>query len=419
MRGMTGRMLDRLLGRRRLAAPLAVLAVAIASLGTPADGARPRRVDRWRAGAIGGEVVVRSVPVENAGALDRFHEALHGLAAGSERRVRVLHFGDSNVAADLWTGEVRRALQERFGDGGPGYLLPRPHGSWHSGSTSADCGRAFNTRRLGFAKGFGPPDGLWGLAGVAMEGAGPEAWFEIEVPEIRGGVFELHALGRPCGGAVDVSIDGMPPLRVDVRRDEIGLVRSRWRLDEGAHGIRGRVVGGRRVRILGFAVERDRSGVVYDTLGINGHRAAAINLWDEGLLAEQLVSRRPDLVVLSYGGNEALSPRLSLPKYERDLRRAVSKMRRLTFGASCLLVGPVSMCPERRKVARVVEVQRRVAHEMGCGFWDSRAVSGGPGSLCRWIASRRDLVSGDHLHLRKKGYVLVAREFTRALLAGY
>ena len=45
-----------------------------------------------------------------------------------------------------------------------------------------------------------------------------------------------------------------------------------------------------------------------------------------------------------------------------------------------------------------------------------RQVSGGPGSLCHWIASGQRLVAGDKLHLRKSGYELIAREFTRAIV---
>ncbi len=40
----------------------------------------------------------------------------------------ILQIGDSHTAADYFTGEIRRLLQRRFGNGGPGYLeIGRPH----------------------------------------------------------------------------------------------------------------------------------------------------------------------------------------------------------------------------------------------------------------------------------------------------
>ncbi len=365
-------------------------------------------------------VTVRPVAIQNGKALGHFHRALSELAAGKRRRVRVYHFGDSNIAADMWTGYVRNALQERFGDGGAGYLLPPPHGSYHWGGTKVRAGPGFSTRRHGFAKLFGPRDGLWGLAGAAMEGLGAGAWFEARIPASPGGsTFELHLLGQQPSGRVAVVIDRRRPDVVDTLHPSQGLIRQIWPLGPESHIIKGQVVSSRPVRVLGMVSERNQPGVVYDTLGINGHRITAVNLWNVPLLATEFRQRPPDLIVLSYGANEGLSEDLSLDRLEGQMRKAVLTVRRLAPDASVLLVGPVAMCPVRPKVTKVADIQRRVAPEYGAGFWDTRQVSGGPGSLCHWIATDRTLVSRDRLHLRKAGYELIAREFTTALLAGY
>ena len=169
--------------------------------------------------------------------------------------------------------------------------------------------------------------------------------------------------------------------------------------------------------MLGVVVEATR-GVVYDVLGINGHRASAINHWDTALWRAQLAQREPDLVVLSYGGNEALDPHLSMRVYEAQTRRAVATVRGLAAEASCLIVGPVASveryAPRMRAVA---EIQRRIAAELACGFWDASQTSGGPGTLRRWIR-HPGMVGGDRLHLGPQGYTLVGREFVEALLRG-
>lgn len=395
-----------------------VLALIMATLATTPDRAwaqAHRAALRKRH-----QVEVHQVDMVNGKALAPFHRALGELAAGKRRRVRVYHFGDSNVAADLWTGYVRRALQARFGDGGPGYLLPPPHGSWHTGDIKVRAGPGFSTRRHGFAKRFGPCDGFWGLAGAAMEGGGAGAWFEARLPNYpEGSTFEVHAVGQPPGGRIAVVIDRRDPDLFDTTHDSPGLVRQIWPLTPGSHIIKGQVISPRPVRVLGMVVERRQPGVVYDTLGINGHRVTAIDLWNVPLLAQQFRQRPPDLIVLSYGGNEGLSKSLNLSDYETKMRRVIVTIRRLAPRAAVVLVGPVAMCPARVKVTKVVEIQRRVAPEYGAAFWDSRQVSGGRGSLCQWIRADRTLVSHDHLHLRKRGYELVAAEFTRALLKGY
>lgn len=381
---------------------LGMLAVSLGALAPPASGQRPAPV-------------VHDVRLENPQALAHFYSALRALESGAERKVRVFHYGDSNVAADLWTGVTRRALQSEFASGGPGYVVPGfgsrfdPHlvlrqGGWHA-------------RRKGFARDFGPADGLWGLAGVAAEG-GPGAWVEAEMPAMPdGGVFEVHALARRGGGILEARIDGGAPVMIRTQASSDGLVLQRFPLGPGKHTARLRVVGGRPVRLLGIVVEQDHPGVVYDVFGINGHRASAWLEWNEALLKQELAHRKPDLVVLSYGGNEALDPELGMDTYRRQLEQVVAEVQRLMPQASVLLVGPIPMCPVRPRVAKVAAIQRRIARRAGVAFWDSSRLSEPHASLCSWRMRRPALISSDGMHLSKEGYAIVGHEFTKALLA--
>lgn len=380
------------------------LVAAAAALCVVATGTAQRR-----------PVVVRDVPVENPEALHAFHHALRELRAGNRDRVRVLHWGDSNVAADLWTSVARRRLQAAFGDGGAGYLVPPPWGSRFAGGVLIRGGRVWHARRYG--REYGPMDGLWGLAGVAVEGAGRGATLDIvPPPSPRGAVLEVHAVGRPRGGGFTVAVDGGPPLAVDTAMPHVSLVTRRIALPPGIHRARLRVTSARPVRLLGIVLEQADRGVVYDVLGINGLRVSAQLEWNEQLLHEQLAERPADLVVLGYGGNEALDIGLSMERYEAQLSRALERIRRLTPNASCLVVSPVAMCPANPRNMDVTAIQRRLAPRWGCAFWHTAEVSGGHGSLCDWIRAGEGMVSRDRLHLGRRGYELMGQRFTDALL---
>ncbi|MGF1467926.1 MAG: GDSL-type esterase/lipase family protein [Sandaracinaceae bacterium] len=359
---------------------------------------------------------VQPVRLEHGSALAPFHRRLTALARGEADRVRVLHWGDSNVAAGLFPSVAREALQARYGDGGDGYLLPRGHGSWPRGEVRISTSGRWASRRRGFGNDFGPSDGLWGLAGVAVEPVTPGASIRLRIPPDDGPRrIEVHLLARRIPGAVEVEVDRVDVTRVRSAGARQRLRRSRFELDRRQHRVVVRHAEG-RPRLLGVVVERER-GVTYDVLGINGHRASAILHWDPQLLEEQLQGRLPHLVVLSYGGNEALDPLLSMERYEEQLRAAVGKVRDLTPGAACLLVGPFPSCQEHGpRMAEVTEVQRRVAPEAGCAFWDPSMLAGGHGRLCRTWGRFGGMVSADRLHLGPDGYRVVGRQFVRALL---
>lgn len=357
--------------------------------------------------------VVRPVPVEGSEALAGFHQALLDLEAGRRDRVRVLHFGDSNVAANLWTAVTRERLQARFGDAGVGYLVPPPWGTRMSGGVVIRGGEAWLPRRYGPTREYGSPDGQWGLAGVAVEGAGGRATLEVRLPAMpSGGSVELHLLGRRRGGSLRVTLDEGPAEEIATDRPQIGLVRQRIELEAGLHVLRLRVTSARPVRLLGVVVESRSRGLVYESLGVNGHRQSALLTWNRSLLEQQLATLRPDLVVLGYGANEAIDPDLRLDRYRDQLDRALGRVRALTPEASCLVVAPVAMCDVPRN-AEITRIQREVAPRHGCGFWNTPEVSGGPGSLCGWI--RAGLVSRDRLHLSASGYEILGTSMAEAL----
>ena len=108
------------------------------------------------------------VPIEHPERLSRTFARLRGVEQGSVRRVRITHFGDSHIAADLWTGPLRARLQARFGDGGRGHVLVgRPwssHWQQHLRNTSAGPWRVD-----GLSGGLA--DGFYGAGGCSMASA--------------------------------------------------------------------------------------------------------------------------------------------------------------------------------------------------------------------------------------------------------
>ena len=73
----------------------------------------------------------------------------------------------------------------------------------------------------------------------------------------------------------------------------------------------------------------------------------------------------------------------------------------------------------RPRVRQIVEVQRTVAAEGGCAFWDMLTFMGGEGSMDRWVRSAPPMARPDHIHLTRRGYVRTGMMFTDALLAAY
>ncbi len=388
-------------------------------------------------------------------ALAHFHEAL-GQTAKKKHTTRILWFGASHTAADLMTGRIRSRLQRQFGDAGHGFFMPaKPWSSYrHTGLVFDRPTAKRHHWHWDFVRETPRchDDGYFGLAGMSVLAKSKDAWARIATRDrgktlTRAGRFELHWLGQRKGGDLLVSFDGAAPVRL--RTAGRGLGTFTKTLSDGPHQIELRPKGNGEVRLLGAVLERRTPGVVLDVLGINGSRARSLLQWNDALFSTVVARRKPDLVVMAYGTNESGDVDDPIETYEEELVDALRKLRRAAPDASCLLVGPSDRpirplavqprpapkkrnkkAPEkpleppvisfkhREREDAVIATQRRVAARFGCGFWDTRAATGGPFSIVSWVDEVPALAAPDFVHFTRRGYRILGDLLVSALLRG-
>jgi hypothetical protein len=171
-------------------------------------------------------------------ALDSFHAALHR-ADAHEGQARLTFWGASHTAGDEYVGLLRRALQERFGDAGPGFVSPVvPFRGYESSTARIESGGAWRTVR-----GDRGVDGDYGFAGFGVESLGAGSWGALDTHAVRGadrdvGSYEVVFMRQPIGGRFEVQLDGQAAAVVDTggeamrasawRRARIASRTARW-----------------------------------------------------------------------------------------------------------------------------------------------------------------------------------------------
>lgn len=378
---------------------------------------------RWIAPALMLASVARGQPPVEVGrvAIDddsgRALAALHGALerARDGGRARITIWGASHVASDQYPGMLRTALQRRYGDGGPGLVLPASPFSLYA-HTDVRVARAGAWRALR-VRGSRRERDAYGPFGVALESSRPA---RARAELVRGTVERavVYFLRQPGGGTLELTLHPSGERRI-VRTDgpraaETVEVRGSIRSVE----LRAR--GDGPLRIFGVSLERDR-GVIVDSLGIPGSRLRDRLPWDDALLRPQLAALAPDLIVLAYGTNET-GARRSLARVRSEADEAVRRARALSPNASCLLIGPSDWPVRtsdgawiaRERTSAIVALQRELAREHGCGFFDLVALQGGPRSMPRWVEA--GLALDDYVHFTDEGHRLIARALWRALL---
>ena len=354
--------------------------------------------------------------LENAGALGHFYEALEQVKAGSRLEpVRILHFGDSHVAADILTRSIRERLQSEFGDGGAGFILP---------------GNPMRTKRAGVVSGATDgwvvqgiggkysADRIYGPSGINLmtTSAGQRAW--VETP---GNHFEVYFVREPGAGSVEIQIDGanelQEPLSLSARTTKLDYVTFDLP-DSGSHRLELLTTTNGKVRLLGIVAERIFPGVRYDVFGINGARANRLLTWNGPAFNATIQALAPDLIVLAYGTNELTDSDWTSESYQSLFREILQRLRSAAPNVSILIVGP----PDRADVevgmrlTLMNESLREAALANRAGFWSAYEAMGGDGSMIRWL--RTGLAQADRVHLTSAGYNVLGARFYEDLIAG-
>ncbi|NOY26150.1 MAG: hypothetical protein GXP62_09790, partial [Oligoflexia bacterium] len=356
--------------------------------------------------------------------LARVGDVLRKAAAGG--RVRITVFGASHTSGDFWTGHLRRILQARYGDIGHGFILPAALYKGYRGQDLNLC-RTDGWRADWVGHRGGRNDGLYGFGPSVSSGDPADfGWLQTTVDNEQGRAvsqYQVFTLGEPAAGTLLAQVDGAPVEELVNGSSEVKILRHRIEVADGPHRLVLRPKGDGEVRIFGVSAEREGPGVLVDAIGIRGRTARTWLQWDEDLSTRAIASLAPDMIVLAYGTNEANDLALSPDLYRDELRAVLGIVRHASPDAACVLVGPSD---RGKKVSRdtyvvwdrtqpIAQVQRQVAPEFGCVFWDWQQATGGPGSQIAWSLMNPRLAARDQIHFSAAGYEWSAERFLMAM----
>jgi lysophospholipase L1-like esterase len=362
-----------------------------------------------------------------ANELDPFFSALWKLeqskgsgAAGGV--VTILHYGDSPTTADLITGDIRARLQERFGDAGRGYTLIAKPWPWygHRGVEISDHGWKIRTG-VGLMR-----EGVYGLGGAAFEGQAG-AWSRFKLTESQQSAVDVEYLAKPGGGAFAVEADDQQIAGQTTDAEAQAAATVHVALPPGTKVVSIRPTSG-TVTLFGADFRRGAGGLLYDSLGLNGATTSVLARVEQPALWKQEIARAaPALIVVNYGSNESSFGSFVHKQYAAELRLAIQRIRQLAPGASILIMSPMDRgersglndIETMATIPEIVSIQRQVAAETHCAFFDTYDAMGGNGTMSRWMAASPRLVTADLLHPTPQGATIVAGLFIEQLDLGY
>jgi LysM repeat protein/lysophospholipase L1-like esterase len=324
--------------------------------------------------------------------------------------ITIVHFGDSHVQPDIYTGELRKILQQEKGLGGRGMIFPYSiastystldYASYHTGSWRA-------SRSIEYV-----PKLPLGISGVTAKTSDPSASFTIRFHNPFPSHYrKLKIFCKQQRSSYDVVVSSggeSTPVAVD----ETG--ESFQSFIEVLLPVVGNTITVQVVKqneyendfeFHGMSLESATTdGLLLHCLGVGGSQFRS--LLAEKLFDVQMTNVSPDLAILDFGTNDHLYNNSVPADMEAKIVQVINRVRKAAPNCTVLLTTTQDM---NRRGVNITSGRdysaliRKIAKDQGCAFYDWYWVSGGPQRMTLW--QQNGLAQVDNIHLTITGYTL-------------
>jgi lysophospholipase L1-like esterase len=274
-------------------------------------------------------------------------------------------------------------------------------------------------------------------------------------------MIEIEAIGQPGGGAIDIRLDGSLAAHYNLAATHIQPVVIRLLPKRAAtdkvREVSVTTTAAGTVSLASVSIYNNHAGLTYDSVGYVGAQATLLNKMSGKLLADDLARINPQIVVYSFGTNEASNEHLDIAQYARSYERVINKIKAALPNAEIVLIGPPDFnelptsCGRERaaeavcrrtpaegptlasasaalsggsdcawhtpaKLAQIRDAERDIAKRRGFAYWNWASIMPAECGAHQWLTASPPLMSRDHVHFTAEGYKKSAEQFLNVLI---
>lgn len=361
-------------------------------------------------------------------------------ANAKTEKVRIIHYGDSQLEGDRITGYLREKFQSLYGGNGPGFVPVMPVykqiavnieniGDWKREAIFDKTQETIEDKRYG----------LWCSYTTMNKSVLPDSLSDSTL--ITDGAefkVKISASGRAFSHARTFSelslhygdVEG--DLKVEITQAGAPIYSAK--LDTGKYYKELKVnlsstsdivvnfIGKGNARLFGFTFEKG-PGIYMDNVAMRGSSGTIFTKMNGTLLSQMGARRDPALVIMQFGGNSV--PHLDSPdgaySYARWITSQINRMKRACPNACILFIGPSDMSTLIEEeyqsypyLGDMIKALKAMCIKQNVAYFDLCATMGGLNSMPTWV--EKGYAAKDYTHFAPSGTRIVSELLFKALL---
>ncbi|MFT6111916.1 MAG: lysophospholipase L1-like esterase [Bacteroidia bacterium] len=331
-----------------------------------------------------------------------------------DKKVAIVHIGDSHIQADFLTGEVRRRLQACFGNAGRGFVFPYRIAN-SGGALDVRFTHTGTWQYCSILREYASHD--MGAAGFTVT-ASPSSSFSIDVASRADSDarFTKVTFLDKCGSFSPSDVIGLFTQAKENTHTTICFDQQQERLS-----FKPTYEKDTTPELQGIVLENNNPGVLYHAMGINGSTVSQY-LRSENF-EQQIKELNARLVIISFGTNDCYLPskNFCVSCVKEDYRKLIQRLRKSNDGLPILITTPPDHFYRRKyankNVATLVDALKELAVEEQVAVWDLYGSMGGSRSILEWHKDGE--ARGDLIHFTQEGYRKQGKMLYDALMSHY
>lgn len=347
-------------------------------------------------------------------------------------RLRVLHYGDSQIEGDRISRNLRDKMQQLWGGNGPGMVPPVEVVPSSAITSTASEGWKRSTI-------YGQKDkdmlhnryGVLGSMATYTPQAGKQHRLTFSPSNMAFSKSRLFSNASLYFSIPDSAVTlSVLHNGVEIDRRELPdssyFKKISWNLPSPTETFE-LVFEGGPAECYALALDGG-SGIQLDNIGMRGSSGTIFKKIDREQIKKQLTDLNPGLVFLQYGGNTVpyVNDTLAADNYGDWMKAQILFLQSILPEAAFILIGPSDMAYKDGDafvtypyLVPVRDALKKTALETGCGFWDIYEAMGGKNSMAAWVTADPPLAATDYVHFSPKGATKVAELLFKALSDEY
>ncbi|WP_107039075.1 SGNH/GDSL hydrolase family protein [Brumimicrobium mesophilum] len=365
-----------------------------------------------------------------------FFKQLNSIGTG---KIRILHYGDSQIEGDRVTAFLRQRLQTQFGGNGPGFIpAVNVYETITYTQTVSDNfqrftnfgGEKLSNKRYGIMNSVGRFTPEFGDSVNRDSLEIVSAWMEVEPGRLG------YSKAKSYQSITLHYSDAFAKCEVKIYDNDV-LVKTDSLIPDGKYhklkytfpGQVGKIKFEYSAKmspnVLGYTLD-GISGLQVDNIAMRGSSGTFFGKIDNSLAKQIYDDQNVELFIMQYGGNAVpyIKDSTDVSQVVGYFKGQLNVIKRLRPNAMIIVIGPSDMSTLIEEEYRTypllpfyVDELRKMTKEIGGAYFDMYAAMGGEDAMAAWVEN--GLASQDHVHFTLKGASISTQKFYDAFMTSY